>query len=122
MTDSGFSPDTPSLPPKPMDEAMKSGKPGKQPKKSSKIIASILIIIGVLGIIGAGVYFYLAYKSETPEPVVEAPVTETQEEQAIDATPEGVDTAIKKIDESLSTLDDTADFPQTELSDDSLGL
>lgn len=101
---------------------MSDGKKPKGSKKSKKLFATLLIIIGVIGIAGAGVYFYLAYQEETPKPVVEAPVETVTEEQAIEATPEGVDATIEKIDKSLSDLDDTNDFPPNELGDDSLGL
>ncbi len=104
------------------DSAMPGqSKMPQKPKKSKKLFATLLIIIGILGIAGAGVYFYLAYQEETPEPAPQPVVTEPAE-QAIEATPEGVDATLDKIDESLQDLDDTADFPSNELSDDSLGL
>ncbi|MCA9343013.1 hypothetical protein KC950_03330 [Candidatus Saccharibacteria bacterium] len=117
-TGSGFSGEDPSN----LASSQDSGNKSNKPKKSKKIFATILIIIGVLGIAGAGVYFYMTYQEETPEPVVEAPVETETEEQAIEATPEGVDATMEKIDNSLGELDDTEDFPPNEVSDDSLGL
>lgn len=118
-------PNTPKFTPAP-EERMKES-PFKAPdkkKKSHKGLWISLIILLVVGVGGAGAYYYfMVMNNESP-----ATTTTTQQETAtqeeastVQATPEGVDQTTEAIDKSLSGLDD-ADYNQSQVSDDSLGL
>jgi uncharacterized protein HemX len=94
-----------AIPPKPVKH--KSGAP---------IAAIIVAILVALGLVGVTVYAYMQSNKKTP-------ATTTTTQQTTDkATTQDVDQASKDVDDSLKSLDANKDFPESDLSDQSLKL
>ena len=105
-----------------------SVQPQVKSKKSHKGLVIGLVLFLLIGASGAGAYYYFVMAKEKP-----APVTQTQEStneqtpqtentEKIEATPEGLDSASKAIDDSLNSVDDTKDFNSEDINDKSLGI
>lgn len=96
-------------------------EPTKQKQGHKKPIGVIVIAaIVAIGLIGLSVYMYI---NSQPKPIDNsADTTDQTEEKKEEATPEAVDETTKEIDDNMDGLDDNADFSESELSDDTLGL
>lgn len=98
------------------------------PKKSKKSLALTVFVLLFIGLaVGGGAFYYFSVYKNKSQPVAPAPqpaATEqpTNEAQAVEATPEGVDKTTEEIDKQLNTTDDTQDFSADDVSDASLGL
>lgn len=90
----------------------------KQVKKKRRgiILLITFTIVITLGLIGAAGYAY--WRSMSSDNVEQPAQTTT--DTATDTT--GVDATTAEIDETLNTLDDSADFNNDDLSDDGIGL
>ncbi len=118
--------------PRPEDPAAPSFTPAPQPepmtepkqKKSKKGLVIGLFVTLFVGLAAAGAgYYFMVYNKSEPAPVQnETPVATEAEPAKIEATPEGVDAATDEIDKQLNSVDDSQDFTNNDVSDDTLGL
>lgn len=96
--------------------------PATPPKSHhAPLIAVIVAIIVTLGLCGLVVYAYMKSKNnptpaKTTNNTSQTPVAKPQ------ASPEDVDQVSADIDQSLTSLDDAADFSANAISDQALGL
>ena len=100
----------------------------KHPHRNNKKLATIVTIMTALILSGVAVYVYMSANkntnvdnSETSK--VEGSSSDLQQDiTAKPATAEDIDQTIADVEESLSALDDNADFNEDSLSNDTLGL
>lgn len=93
----------------------------KPPHHGMPVLA--IIIATLLAIVLAGLVVY-AYTQNQDGDIDRNDSTKTSQpsEEKTEASPTDVDDTNKEIDGALKNADDAADFPETELSDTSLGL
>jgi hypothetical protein len=92
----------------------------KAKHKSGKPVFVILIAVLVaLGLAGVAVYAYMQ-SNDTKSPSTSK--SESTSQPAAPATSTDVDDAAKDVDEAISSVDDTKDMPESDLTDQTLGL
>lgn len=114
--------DMPESPSEPAVTETGAPDPVKRPEiaASNKHGAPVVPIIIALVIAAAlAVVTILAFKNAEK---AAAPTTNNSTQQEAELTPESVDAATSEIDQSLNEVDEAADFPEDELSDQNLGL
>lgn len=94
----------------------------KKQRSGKKLVIGTLVAVVVLSLAGVGAYLYLQMQDEPVAPVVTEEVQAPPADAGVQATPGGVDQVIQEVDQILNSLDDTSDFKENDLSDDSLGL
>ena len=100
----------------------------KHPHRNNKKLATVVTIITALTLAGVAVFVYISANKNTDSDNSETSQTngssyESQQEvTAKPATAEDIDQTIVEVEESLSALDDSADFNEDSLSNDTLGL
>ena len=82
------------------------------------VLAIVVAIIIGLSLIGLTVFAYMQTKDGTKDAGDHG--TETHQESGASAA--DVDDTTKQVDDTLNTVDDTKDMPETDLTDQSLGL
>lgn len=93
-------------------------KPSKQPTKKGKGAAIFVAILFALALIGGAGYAYWQKKNEQRTPAANT----TQESTKSPAKADDVEKVSNDIDESLKKIDDTKDYQESDLSDETLGL
>jgi len=101
----------------------------KHPHRNNKKLATIVTIVTALILAGVAVFVYMSANKNTDSDNSETTQINgssyTEQEtvkQVAPATAEDIDQTISEVEESLSTLDDSADFNEASLSNDTLGL
>lgn len=91
--------------------------------KSDKPIAVIIVAVLVaMSLIAVTVFAYMKTQNDTHPEANHTTTSPGGTHQQAAVTPNDVDTTSKEVDQTLSSLDDAKDFPDTELSDQALGL
>ncbi len=91
--------------------------PTPKKKSGAPIIVIVVATIIALGLCALVISIYFKSKNDTKKTS-----TNTSQQTASKITPDELDQAVKDTDEDLSQLDDTKDFPDGELTDQTLGL
>lgn len=92
-------------------------QPVKLPPRARAPIAAIVVAIFVsVGLIGLTIFAYNRQQAG------DSPVANTTEESSTSETSQTVQDSTESIDETLNSLDDTTDFSETDLSDQTLNL
>lgn len=99
----------------------------KHPHRNNKKLATIVTIMTALLLAGTAVYVYMSANKNTnaDNNSDNAQTNESSlvaEEEVQPATAEDVNQTITEVEESLSALDDEADFNEENLSNETLGL
>lgn len=89
-------------------------------KKKSPMLAIIIIVVLALGLAGGAVYLYMKTKDSTKNTQTTTTTTTSTTEAPI--TKMNVDNTIKEVDEAVTSLDDTKDLNESDLTDTTLGL
>lgn len=89
------------------------------PKKKKPVLVILLAILVALLLAGVVIFAYLKGSKKTNLPA-KAPASSNQLAPALSST--DVSSAIKYVDSSLNTVNDSKDFSSTDLSDQALGL
>ncbi len=106
---------------------MAASQMNKPPHRNNKKLAAIVTIFAALILAGVAVFVYLSANTNTAEDTTKVtPTDNSNTGQAVapvaPATTADIDTTDTAVDEALSSLDEAADFADTDLSDTSLGL
>lgn len=80
-----------------------------------------IVAVIILALILAGVSLFL-YTQNKPKDSKQANNTTEQAPQTAAITPQNIDETTKAIDEAITQLDDSKDFPDSELASTTLGL
>lgn len=107
----------PAAEPQTAPPAPEAAQPLKPPKKGKTPVG--VILVAVLTAISLSVLTVFAYMKTKDNPQIK---NDQQSQTEQKATTGDVDDTTKGIDESLKSMDDTADFNDTDLSDSNLGL
>lgn len=110
------SPQPNTAPPSP--EETKPEPPKSHKSRAPKIVIAVAVIIA-LGLAAAATVAYLQSREET-EPLQESDAS--QQETVQPATTDDVDETTKSVDEALNETDTAQEFPEEDLSDQTLGL
>jgi CBS-domain-containing membrane protein len=100
---------------------------GKHPHRNNKKFAVLAtVIIGAI-LAGIAVYVYISTTNNTEESNnVSSQPSKTSDDKAqtptAPATTDDVDAVNQEVDEAIQALDEATDFPEEDLSDESLGL
>ncbi len=111
-------PSSPSLPGEGAARApVDQHKPAATPKHSAPITPIIiaLVVAAILAVVTV-----ITFKNTSAPESSENTQTSTQVESAV--TPESIDATSTEIDQTLDGVDESSDFPEDELSDQTLGL
>ncbi len=100
----------------------------KHPHRNNKKLATMVTIVTALILAGTAIFVYLSANkntdadnnSETTQ--LNGSTDQTGQEDVTPATAEDVNQTIAEVEESMSTLDDNADFNEESLSNETLGL
>jgi hypothetical protein len=90
-------------------------------KKHSPVVPIVVAGIIALALIAVTVFAFLKTK-ETTTPDGDDHTSPTHQETSSAATTQDIDDANKEIDQTLTAVDEAKDFPEADLSDQSLGL
>lgn len=91
------------------------------PKHGNAPIVPIILAIVIAAVLA--VVTVLAFKNTKPASSTTQTQTQNQPDQPASAvTPDSVDATSAEIDQVLGNIDEAADFPETELTDEALGL
>lgn len=108
---------TPSLPEQPANEAPAPQMPPAPHKASAPVAAIVAAILVAIGLAAVTVYAYQKTQNDS-----KAAKTNTSTQTELKSTAKEVDQTAKEIDSTLTTTDDAKDFPESEITDQSLGL
>lgn len=109
--------------------APKESSPEKQPSSEAphphhnnrKFIAGIIVLVAIL-LSAALVYVYLSTQNNAAQAPAPTGQNETGSNQVQAATDEDVDKVVQELEEVLSELENTDDFSEATISDETLGL
>jgi hypothetical protein len=110
---------------------MASSQMGKQHHPNNKRLAIVVTIVAALLLCGIAVYVYLNTDTNTVQTAqgrennTDTDEGEESQESSIDTSPattEDIDALVAEIDQTINSLDDDADFNETDLSDAQLEL
>lgn len=88
---------------------------------NKKFIAFVVVLVAIL-LMGAAVFVYMSAEDNTAPASTTPAVQEQESEPLAPATESDVDRSVQELDEALNELDDTEDFGDEALSDETLGL
>ncbi len=94
----------------------------KDSSNTRATIAIILAVVVAVGLIGVGYIAFLSQESSVENSNIQNEESQAQTDNSGVIDAENIESEIDQVDEALSEIDDTTDFPQDELSDDNLGL
>lgn len=100
----------------------------KHPHRNNRKLATIVTIVTALILAGTAVFVYLSANKNTDaennseNAQINGSSYESQQEVVRPATVEDIDRTVSEIEESMTTLDEEADFNDEGLSNDTLGL
>lgn len=90
-------------------------------KRRGLVVLIILVVVITLGLIAAAGYWYWQSQSDKSTPTETVQSTEpTTDDGVVDET--DIDATTDEVDDALNSLDDSADFGSSDLSDDGIGL
>lgn len=105
----------------PANEPNQPGSTPKPPKKKKGIIiAIVLAVLVVLALIAAAGYWYIQSNQTDPAPVTDTSVSTEVDDGRVGV--DDVDATVEAIDTNLNSIDDSQDFGQSDLTDNSIGL
>ena len=87
-------------------------------KASAPIAAIVAAILVAIGLAAVTVYAYKKTQNDSKPAITNKNTTQTE----VKSTAQEVDQTVKEIDSTLTTTDDAKDFPDSEITDQSLGL
>ncbi len=106
-----------------------SFSPIDKPKKSKSGLVLVAIVVSFFVIFGGvGTYYYFAVENKKPavkenqQVASEPSESEATDKKAVEATPEGVDSASTSIVKQINSLDDALDYSASDIGDSNLGL
>jgi uncharacterized protein HemX len=91
-------------------------------KSHPPIVAIIVAVVIALALVGVTVFAYMSSKNDTKHEGDDHEMTEQQSSQQSAATTTDVDDTSKEVDSTLGSVDENKDFPESELTDQALGL
>jgi len=118
---------TPSAPAE-MGVAASQMKAQKHSHRNNKKLATIVTVVTALILSGTAVYVYMSANKNTDSDnnskstQINESSNETEQTAVQPAVVGDIDQTIAEVEESLSTLDDSADFKEESLSNETLGL
>lgn len=87
-------------------------------KASAPIAAIVAAVLVAIGLAAVTVYAYQKTQNDSKATITNKNTTQTE----VKSTAKEVDQTVKEIDDTLTTTDDAKDFPDSEITDQSLGL
>lgn len=97
-------------------------------RNNRKFIAIVTVLVAII-LAGAAIYVYISAQSNTEEVPVNNSTSDAevdgQDQSAEESTPvstEDLDQTLGEVDSTLDSLDDSSDFSEEPLTDDTLGI
>ncbi len=89
-------------------------------RRSPKVVIVLAVVIGA-ALIGLAVFAYMQTRDNT-HPAGDNGTHQEEAQTEAQASPADVDNTTKAVDDALSSVDDAQDIPESELTDQTLGL
>ncbi len=114
-------PESEHIMPSPPDHAEHLLAAHANPKNHPPLAAIVIAVIIAVALVGVTIFAYLSTRDATHQQDDDHTAQQESTEQAAVTTTD-VDDATQDVDSTLSSVDDAKDFPESDLTDQALGL